>query len=150
MQIRSGPWVLPILLWTTGCGLLGATPERRASLTVANHSNWPICSIHVSPHQPPPTGRHAQAAPAERAWSEDLLPAPLTIEPGFARTVSVPAGRWDLRMDDCRARTLYAQQGMRIDGAVALDFRPIRVERPAIFSRRRVAGGSSPPGRGGL
>lgn len=141
MQYRSFFVALVLILGSTGCGLLGTAAERRASLTVANHSNWTICSVQVAPHTPPPSGRHAAESFESLDgpnWSENLL-GEAFIQPGYAHTVPVPAGRWDVRMDDCRARALYARRAMVIVGAASLEFRPIRVERPTVFSRRRVA-----------
>lgn len=141
MQYRSFLFVLLLVSGTTGCGLLATAPERRASLTVANHSHYTICSIQVAEHALAPRARLAAESFEsldDPDWSENLLGSS-TIEPGHAHTVPVPAGRWDLRMDDCRGRVLYARRAMRIVGAVSLDFRPIQVQRPTLFSRRRIA-----------
>lgn len=141
MHLRSLLFLTCLLWGTTGCGLLGTAAERRASLTVANHSNFPICSVQVAPPAQP-RGRRVPDSFASLDgpdWGENLL-GETPILPGYAHTVPVPAGRWDVRMDDCRGRPLYARRAVAIQGAVSLDFRPIRVERPARFSRRRVAG----------
>ena len=146
MHPRSLLFLTFLAMGTTGCGLLGTAAERRASLTIANHSNWTICSVQVAPPAQP-RGRRVPEAFAsldDPDWGENLLPEEGPIHPGFAHTVSVPAGRWDVRMDDCRGRPLYARRGVPIQGAASLDFRPIRVERPARFSRRRVAERAAP------
>jgi len=133
--------VLLVVLGTTGCGLLGSAAERRASLTISNYSNWPICSVYVAPHQRSPERRTVASFDSldEPAWSENLLGEQEIIDPGYMRSVPIEAGRWDLRMDDCRGRPLYARRGMLVSGTAQLDFRPIRVERPTFMSRRRVA-----------
>ena len=145
MQFWSLSLVAILSVGSMGCGLLGTAAERRASLTVANHSNFPICSIQVAaPAQP--RGRtvaDAFVSLDDPEWGENLL-GETEIDPGYVHTVPVPAGRWDVRMDDCRGRPLYARRGIVVRGAVTIDFRPIRVERPARFSRRRVAGAARP------
>lgn len=135
--------VLLVALGTTGCGLLGTAADRQASLTISNFSNWPICSVYVAPHQRAPDRPTAAsfASLDETSWSDNLLGEREIIGPGYMRSVPVQAGRWDIRMDDCRGRPLYARRGMLVSGVVQLDFRPIRVERPEFLSRRQVASG---------
>ncbi len=147
MQLRSSLLVISLSLSATGCGLLGNASDRRASLTVANHSHWAICSVQVASPSVPRGRRAPEAFESLDSpdWSENLLRSAV-IDPGSAYTVPVPAGRWDLRMDDCRGRPLYARRRMLIRGAATIEFRPIRVERPGRFSRRRVAAGPKPTG----
>lgn len=137
-------FVLLVAVCAMGCGLLGSAAERQASLTISNYSNWAVCSVQVASHQQAPDRRAAATASFDEAldapqWSDNLLEEDEIIGPGYMRTLPVQAGRWDIRMADCRDRPLYARRGVVVTGAVQLDFRPIRVERPEFFSRRRVA-----------
>jgi len=121
MLLRSA--LLASMTFLTACAH-GPAPERTASLTVLNASDFTICDLHAWPDGQGPGRDHLGAA---------------RLGPGESFTVPLAPGRYHVELEDCRQSTLFARRALRIRGNVRIEFRPIEVERHG-FDHRRYAG----------
>jgi len=121
-------WMLVSLL--SGCGLFASdgpnAHDRSASLHVANRSDLTVCDLRLAPR-------------GQQHWGEDRLTEEQRIPPEESETFYVAAGRWAVRMSDCRGRTLFVKRNLQLTGARRLDFRPVEVQRHPRFGARRFA-----------
>lgn len=117
--------VVSLVSIVSGCAgsLRGAPP---AALTIVNESDFEICGVYVAP------ASSASAAP-------NRLPPGRSLPPGYQQTFPLDVGRFDIRLDDCADRTLYARRNVAITGSKRLDFRPVEVHRKPIYGARRFA-----------
>jgi hypothetical protein len=115
------------LTFITACAH-GPAPERAASLTVLNASDFTICDLHAWPDGHGPGRDHLGAS---------------RLEPGESFTVPLAPGRYQVALEDCRQSILFARRELRVRGHVRLEFRPIEVERHG-FDHRRYAGRPTP------
>jgi len=148
MQYRVILLLTALSVGGAGCGLLGSSADRHASLTVSNLSDFTICGVHARPHVRGPDSHNRRPEVdielASTSWGEDLLAPEETLEPGYMQTFPMDAGRYDVRFSDCRGRALWARQGLLVTGTQSVEFRPVHVERPEWYGRRRIASQPAP------
>ena len=117
------------LLAGMGCGTT-TTTMARATLTVHNQSMLTICDVHLTETGAPDPRPNPEA---------DRLPPDQQLDPGESHSVEVAAGRYDLRLDDCRNAALYSRRNLALEGEQTIYFRPVEVQRDPRFGTRRYA-----------
>ncbi len=107
-------------LFAFGCGSSLAHP---ATLTVNNYSDLAVCDVYLAEsHQP--------------GWGGDWLETEEEIMPGQSQAFALSAGRWNIRLDDCRGTPLFGRSNLIVRGGRAIDFRTVEVDRRRRWSRR--------------
>jgi len=128
--------VLPFSLWLLGAaGCIHGERARTmepdtAVVTIHNQSGYAICDVYLTPVR-----RHALAG--------DRLEASELILPGSSSELELPAGRYDVRINDCAGATLFGRRGVALVGEDTLVIRSVEVQRPRSI-RRRLAAGKRP------
>jgi hypothetical protein len=97
-----------IALASLGCA---STPRTFADsmtvpVTVVNRSHDAICFLYLSPIN-------------DDSWSDDVLGS-ATVPDGATRSVRVPPGNWDIRIENCQHEGSSILRGARIARGSAL------------------------------
>jgi len=74
------------------------------SIVVRNNSGATICFVNFS-------------GTNDSNWGDDQLGSSETIGPGATRAWSVPAGSYDVRLQDCQHGALAERRGIAVNGA---------------------------------
>lgn len=123
MQHRSA-WLAIGILTAAGCAH-GDAAHRSAALTVANHSDLAICDVYLWK--------------TRLGWGRTHLGPDERIAPGEEHTIALPAGRWNVQLDDCQRRTLHVRRELLLRGHRRLTFRTVEVQRRPGRQHRRFA-----------
>jgi hypothetical protein len=99
-----------------------AAPQRgQVGLQLSNRASTPACFVYIS-------------LPSDTAWGADQLGDTEVIESGSNRLFELNAGRYDLRVDDCHGKLIYADFEIAVDGVVAIQ----------LVDKAEPTGGSAP------
>lgn len=78
-----------------------------AAIVVQNNSGATICFVNFS-------------STSASDWGGDQLGSQETIGPGANRSWTVPAGSYDVRLQDCEHGTLAERRGVAVNGQTAV------------------------------
>lgn len=77
--------------------------QDQPALVVQNSGDRPICAVYFSPSD-------------FETWGRNQLGAAETIEPGTTRGFYMPAGSYDVKLEDCNQAVLLDRRGVAVAG----------------------------------
>jgi hypothetical protein len=77
--------------------------DRQPALVVQNSGDRPICAVYFSPSN-------------FDTWGPNQLATAETIDPGATRGFYMPAGSYDVKLEDCRQAVLLDRRGVAVVG----------------------------------